>query len=170
MKVYASIILLFCLTSNVKAQEQSKYRIISSNFGSSGSSQTIISENKVYKISQSIGQASVIGTHKSNNGYVLRQGYQQPLDNLSRAQNIDFSLNASVYPNPFSHQITIKFQSIIKDDIATLLVDVTGKVIFSKIFSASQTLNLQITNIQKGTYFLKVVTDNKQFNTKLIKI
>ena len=49
------------------AQEHSEYRIIRSNLGSGGSSQNVLTTNGTYKVSQSIGQSSVIGTH-SNNG------------------------------------------------------------------------------------------------------
>ncbi|WP_299114855.1 T9SS type A sorting domain-containing protein [uncultured Winogradskyella sp.] len=168
MKTFLPILLLFCFTQVCLAQTNSSYRIISSNLGSSGSSQTIATTQGTYNVSQSIGQSSVIGTH-SNGNYVLRQGYQQPLFNISIVTEVDYNLEAKVYPNPFNQQVTIDFTSPIKNDIMVLLNDVTGKLIYSNVYSAAQKIDLQFNNIQSGTYFLKVVSGSKHFNSKLIK-
>ncbi len=168
MKAFLPILVLFCFTQVCLAQTNSSYRILSSNLGSSGSSQTIATTQGTYNVSQSIGQSSVIGTHRNSN-YVLRQGYQQPLFNISIVAEVDYNLEAKVYPNPFSQQVTIDFTSPIKNDIMVLLNDVTGKLIYSNNFSAAQKIDLQFNNIQSGAYFLKVVSGSKHFNSKLIK-
>ncbi|ARV09014.1 hypothetical protein BTO05_04955 [Winogradskyella sp. PC-19] len=156
--------------NSVSGQTISEYRIISSNLGTAGSSTTVATANGTYLVSQSVGQASVIGTHSSSNGYIVRQGYQQPLENLNSTVNTTVNLNAKVHPNPFTRDINISFSSIIKNNVNIQLFDVLGKLIYSDKHTASQTINLQLGHIQKGTYFLKVTSKNKSFNTKLIKI
>lgn len=154
----------------VSGQTTSEYRIITSNLGTAGSSNTVVTTRGTYLVNQSVGQSSVIGTHTSSNGYIVRQGYQQPLENLNSTVNIVVNLNAKVHPNPFTRDINISFSSIIKNDVNIQLFDVLGKLVYSDKHTASQSINLKLGHVQKGTYFLKVTSKNKSFNTKLIKI
>lgn len=169
MKKLAYILFLFCFGQVLQAQDNSGYRIISSNLGSSGSSQDVVTANGTYKVSQSIGQSSVIGTH-TKNGYYLRQGYQQPSANVKAFKEHNYQLEAKVYPNPFVNEIEIEFSTKISKDIAVSIFDVNGRTIYSQIFLPSQELELQINDVANGTYFLKVVSGEHHFNTKLIKI
>lgn len=169
MKTLIYIILLFGCLQDVQAQETSGYRIIRSSLGSSGSSQTVVTTNGTYKVSQSIGQASVIGTH-FNKGYYLRQGYQQPLRKINVAGGYNYNLEAKVFPNPFNNSITITFSTSILNDISVILYDVEGKIIHSDYFLPAQKINLKINSISSGTYLLKVTSGRQFFDTKLIKI
>ncbi len=163
------IVAIICFIMQSQGQESQGYRIISSNLGSSGSSNVVETSNGVYKISQSVGQSSVIGTH-TNNGYYLRQGYQQPLGQSIDLRNFDVDLNAIVFPNPFEKSFTIKFRTSIKDDIAISMYDLNGRIIHSQTSHPTQRVDVLINTISSGTYFLKVTTGTKRFSTKLIKI
>ena len=170
MKKILYILISLCFVQLIQAQENSEYRIIRSNLGSSGSSQSVVTSKGTYKISQSVGQASVIGTYSSN-GYILRQGYQQPANKIKvSAENPDYSLNAKVYPNPFSQKLTITFSTEMQKDTSILMYDVSGKVIYNQNFTPTQDIEVQLQDIASGAYFLKVTSGNKHFNTKLIKI
>jgi hypothetical protein len=169
MKTKLYIFLIICFAQELRAQDNSGYRIVSSNMGSSGSSQNVETSNGIYKVSQSIGQASVIGTHATN-GYILRQGYQQPLSDVKRVKMLYYSLQAKVYPNPFSRFLTITFSDIIRNDISVKIFDINAKVIHTQEFLPAQEVELNINTISIGTYFLKVTSGRKHFNTKLIKI
>lgn len=169
MKNFIYLILFLGFSQLCSAQENSGYRIKTSSVGSSGSSNVVETTKGTYIISQSIGQASVIGTHQSN-GYILRQGYQQPLDGKVVNETLDYELNAKVYPNPFSRNISITFSTLLEDDISITMYDITGKVIHTqKVLPANQ-IDVRLNNIEAGTYFLKVISGKKYFNTKLIKI
>lgn len=169
MKALFSTIILFSFVQQFQAQNNSGYRIIRSNLGSSGSSQTVETSNGIYKISQSIGQSSVIGTFYSN-GYYLRQGYQQPSGIIKSIRKNNFELRAKIYPNPFSKTLFISFSDEIINDISVSIFDVEARKIYSQEFMPSQQIKIQIQNISSGNYFLKVASGSKQFNTKLIKI
>lgn len=164
MKSFLCTLLLFCFVQEFQAQ-----RIISSNIGTSGSSQTVVTSNGTYKISQSVGQSSVIGTH-SNSGYVLRQGYQQPTTKAKATTDFDDNLKTKVYPNPFKQKISIIFGDVMQQDISVVLYDIHGRQIHSQEFLPMQDLELHIKDVASGTYFLKVLSGKKHFNTKLIKI
>lgn len=170
MKKNIYLLMFLCFVQLIQAQENSEYRIIRSNLGSSGSSQSVVTAKGTYNISQSVGQASVIGTH-SNNGYVLRQGYQQPATKLKlKPKAEDYSLNAKVYPNPFNQKVTITFSALLEYDISIVMYDITGKIIHTQNVEAAQGVEIQLQDIASGTYFLKVMSGKKYFNTKLLKI
>ncbi|WP_422107836.1 T9SS type A sorting domain-containing protein [Winogradskyella sp.] len=162
-------IVLFWLAQMTYAQNHSQYRIISSNLGSSGSSQTVQTNKGTYKVSQSIGQSSVIGTYQ-NNGYYLRQGYQQPLTEGKITQDYDFDLLAKVFPNPFENAIIITFSGPILNNVSVLIFDINSKIVYAQEFLPAQRLGVQIKDVASGTYFLRVSSGKKRFNTKLIKI
>ncbi|MGF1554752.1 T9SS type A sorting domain-containing protein [Paucihalobacter sp.] len=150
------------------AQDNSAYRIIRSNLGSSGSSQAVVTENGVYMLSQSVGQSSVIGTH-TNNGYYLRQGYQQPMYKIKTQRDFELKLKAKIYPNPFTQIINIAFGNAMKYPIRLLIYDVHGKIVHAQEFLPAQNLQLILNNISSGSYLLKMVSNGKHYNAKLIK-
>lgn len=152
-----------------QAQENSGHRIMRSNLGSSGSSQSVVTSNGTYNVSQSIGQSSVIGTHFKN-GYYLRQGYQQPSTKIKVLKEITYELDAKVYPNPFNQVITISFGEAVQHPISVTIFDVNAKLIYSENFSAMHRLQLNLSDFSDGIYMLKVHSDTQFFNTKLIKI
>lgn len=169
LKGLLSLVFLLCFVTEFYAQSNSGYRIIRTNLGSAGSSITVQTSNGKYNVSQSIGQSSVIGTYY-NNGYYLRQGYQQPSFKVKVDKEKNYTLDAKVFPNPFSQYVTIRFSDNIINDISVTILDVNSKHIYSRRFSPSQTVKLNIIDISNGIYFLNVISGIKQFNTKLIKI
>lgn len=170
MKKNLYILMLLCFAQVLQAQDNSEYRIIRSNLGSSGSSHNVTTTMGTYKISQSVGQASVIGTHY-NRGYYLRQGYQQPLTKIkAKPKDSDDSLSAKVHPNPFSQFITVRFSETMLNDISVMMFDVNARIIHTQEFLPAQSIELRLRDIASGNYFLKVISGNKYYQTKLIKI
>lgn len=163
---------VLCFAFSVEAQnstESRAYSIIRSNFGASGSSHTIVTKKGTYSVSQSIGQTSVIGTH-SNNGYYLRQGYQQPSSGIKVSPSLkNNDLSATVYPNPFEQSVSIAFSQSMKNNISVMVFNLKGKLIYSKEYNPSQQIQIHFDALSSGTYLLKVVSNNKLFHSKLIK-
>jgi hypothetical protein len=168
MRTSLQILILLCSVQVFQAQDNSGYRIMRSNVGSSGSSQTVVTSSGTYKISQSIGQASVIGTHY-NNGYYLRQGYQQPMHKIKIVEEFDLDLNAKIHPNPFNQTIRITFSSKIEEDISVKIFDIHGRIVHAQEFLPAQNLELRLNDISSGSYFLKAISKGKHFTAKLIK-
>ncbi|TBN04851.1 T9SS type A sorting domain-containing protein [Hyunsoonleella flava] len=145
------------------------YKIIRSNVGVGGSSKTFQTSKGTYVVSQSIGQSSVIGT-SINNGYYLRQGFQQPHERIKVTKSTYSSLRAIVYPNPFDYNIQISFNESISKDINIEVYNVLGKLVYSKSFSPSRKIQINLENLSSGSYTLKAISNGKLFNSKLIKI
>ena len=170
MKGFLQIVFMCFFISAIHSQNSKSYTIVSFNLGHGGSSKVIATPKGNYKVSQSIGQSSVIGTHYGN-GYYLRQGYQQPQQKI-KIEKTSFktnSLNAIVYPNPFEESVSIFFSKSVENEISVLVFDIAGKAIYNGKFSASQNILLNLNTISSGTYLLKVLSKNKVFNAKLIK-
>lgn len=76
----------------------------------------------------------------------------------------DVNINKSdirVYPNPASNLATIAFEQAPKAGFQLEVVDITGKVVLSKHYHASQELNhpIDITNWNNGLYLIKIMVD-----------
>ena len=169
--VFISIIIL---ATGYGQQEDStsngdSYSISKSTVGISGISKTIESNDKIYNVSQSIGQASVIDTY-INNGYTLLQGYQ--LAKISHKINqvaIDNNLKAVVFPNPFHESIQISFEDRITNDISVVVFDMMGRIVHTQNFPPSQLIKLSLGDVPGGLYILKVTVESKQFIAKPTK-
>lgn len=144
------------------------YKIIRSNTGFGGSSKVFYTSKGMYVVSQSIGQSSVIGT-ANNNGYYLRQGYQQPHKPIKVIKTSVDGLKALVYPNPFNYSVQILLKESNSKNIAVEIYDVAGKMLYNKNFTPSKNIQLDLSHFSSGVYLLKAISDGKLFNSKLIK-
>ncbi|GGD26109.1 T9SS type A sorting domain-containing protein [Hyunsoonleella pacifica] len=171
---YISIlVLMIFIAPSVIGQsktQNSEYRVVRSSVGIGGSSKTFQTSKGKYTISQSIGQASVIGT-ASTSGYYLRQGFQQPHSKIViKTSKESSSLKALVFPNPFEERVTISFKETIKTKVIVEIHDVSGKLVYKSQFLPSKTIQLNLNSLSTGSYILKAHTDDKILNSKLIKI
>jgi hypothetical protein len=143
--------------------------IVRSTVGAGGSSQTVTFNNKSYFVSQSIGQASVIGT-SNKNGYTIRQGFQQPPHSLKISSlNEEGNLKAKIFPNPFQQSVYISFKDLIENDVSVIMHDISGRLILKETFAASQLITLPLANIANGDYILNVIAENKYLTISIIK-
>jgi len=71
------------------------------------------------------------------------------------------SIQATIYPNPFQEQISITSQSEIS---SVQIIDLNGKI----IHQTNQT-NIQLSNLEKGTYFVKIISGNSSAVKKIQK-
>ena len=112
--------------------------------------------------SQTIGQTAVeiIGTA----GYVLTQGFQQPLvvnleDTSSRGNGVD------VYPNPATDYVNVKLFGDVARNFRIELINITGTIIKSiKIRFITDYYHIeqiQLSDIKIGLYFVRVISDDK---------
>jgi Secretion system C-terminal sorting domain len=159
----------YAQNTNTSKNNTGLYVIIRSSTGIGGSSNTIITNSGRYIVSQSIGQSSTIGT-SSNAGYTLRQGYQQPaisIDIITLPE--DNKLNVTIYPNPFEQIVAISFSELMINDVSIIVFDINGRLILSQKHPPSQLIKLPLKEISSGAYLIKVSSNGKQFNAKLIK-
>ncbi|MEZ5018185.1 MAG: S8/S53 family peptidase [Flavipsychrobacter sp.] len=77
-----------------------------------------------------------------------------------------------VGPNPFTNTLDIRLLQSFNGQLDILLTDATGKVVYqlnSKAFQGSQKITLDLPELSRGVYFLKVITDSDERSVKLVK-
>jgi len=168
-KILIYVFLLSFVSFQLKAQGYINPDLIRSTTGISGSSKNILINSHNYVIQQSVGQSSVIGTFWGNN-YVLRQGFIQPYISEKIQDGIETkSLNLHVYPNPVFEFLFLEFNEVINGELKITMIDMTGRLLFSETYQASQKIQLYVKDLSSGQYILKVISNDKNFIRKIIK-
>ena len=91
--------------------------------------------------------------------------------NLSN-ENIKFlEKKIVVYPNPANVNLTILFPKEINQNLKIEIIDLLGRISFSEQYEnqLNTEIKINISNLSKGNYLLKIISDN-EFVTKKINI
>ncbi len=75
----------------------------------------------------------------------------------------------NIYPNPFSHSVTINVSSSEGKLKEILLMNMLGKVIIHDE-SALEKIELDVSNLESGTYLLRVRHAENYYTEKIIKL
>jgi len=120
------------------------------------------------KVLQSVGQLSPIGNYFSNKTLVV-QGFQQPFLMASIEETI-IDEGIIVYPNPFSTDLNIKFESLKPEQIRIDVYDVNGKFIASfKPENTEEIITLPLETLMSAEYLIRLRAKNLEYSTKVIK-
>ncbi|WP_452222412.1 T9SS type A sorting domain-containing protein [Lacinutrix salivirga] len=89
--------------------------------------------------------------------------------NVALSINEFSSYNFKFYPNPANNQITIQLNTNLNEECLVEIINLQGKKIIEKnIKSETSNINLNVSNLQSGLYFVKLKLKNKQAIKKLI--
>ena len=164
LKLFLIILPVF-ISLNINAQVPVKLR---SALSAGGSSKIVMSDGHQYYLQQSIGQPGITGLSQNNN-YQLRQGFIQPLAGSINIMTSG-SLQATIFPNPFSENIIISFSEKMPDFLYIALYDLNGKIIYFKKHGASYNLIVDAGYLPPGVYFVRISTTTKYYYSKIIKL
>ncbi len=89
-----------------------------------------------------------------------------PCDSLSSIKENKPKTKVAVYPNPFHDKITIESDNQLIEEIA--LTDLLGRIILAETNIYKRKKELNLSNLNKGIYFLKINTNNNYVNYKII--
>jgi PKD repeat protein/photosystem II stability/assembly factor-like uncharacterized protein len=81
-------------------------------------------------------------------------------------------INYSVYPNPTNGTTHLIFDAITQSDIGVEMVDVIGKTVYSKIYNSfigRQESEIDLSQFDKGIYFLSIKNDKGVATKKIVK-
>ena len=85
------------------------------------------------------------------------------VSNISQGEGI------KLYPNPANDVITVNLGSNFPSDKTLLVYDMYGKLVIEQdISNQSNLVNIDLSNYNKGLYFIKVVSELSQFTEKII--
>lgn len=76
---------------------------------------------------------------------------------------------ATVYPNPATNNLQINLNSSVRGNVEVSIVDLAGRTVSKQSFNASEKLEMNISNLAKGTYMVRVLTENAQSVQRVIK-
>ena len=79
--------------------------------------------------------------------------------------------NLSIYPNPTTGMLNVKFDAEKQGDVQVKLISINGQVIFNEIMSASSSQynnSFDISDQAKGIYLLSITSDNDKIDRKIV--
>jgi PKD repeat protein len=79
-----------------------------------------------------------------------------------------FAKNISIFPNPNKGNFTIKFSQV-EEAYMIEITDITGKMVYSKLNSASEQIEVELKNESPGMYFVKILSGDNKAIFKVIK-
>jgi len=161
---------LFFSTNVIIAQ-----KVESSTFASGGA--TTVINGKYY--SHVIGQSSVVAGTATKSGVTMRQGFKQPNLLARTIQHSGLKIQVSeenpmtytVFPNPFSDKIKIKFSEISKSPTFIAIYNISGQSVWEKMYPEKiDEVNLtDFENVRIGKYILHIVYKGKPFIASIVK-
>lgn len=117
----------------------------------------------------SVGQVAYTSIENASGS--VYQGVQQPYVLITTGvnTNANIDLTMAVYPNPSTTLINLSVQNLDLKNLSYQLFDVQGKLLLTqKITDAKSTILME--EYAAGSYFLKVIDNNKELKTfKIIK-
>ena len=121
-------------------------------------------------MSYTVGQvfySSVTGTNSK-----VAEGVQQPYDIFrvtSSRENMGLSETVSVYPNPTTEHMFIKFKTPINKGLSYQLFNTQGQLLTGKTINSSQTI-ISMDSYVPSIYYIKIFQNHKEVTSfKIIK-
>ena len=166
-----NLLVAFALSSNFLLAQT-----VESSTIASGGSTTVIN-GKYY--SHVIGQSSVVAGTATKSGVTMRQGFKQPNLLARTIQHSGLKIQVSeenpmtytVFPNPFSDKIKIKFSEVSKSPTFIAIYNISGQSIWEKMYPEKiDEVNLtDFENVRIGKYILHIVYKGKPFIASIVK-
>ena len=156
--------MLFFIPLSIMGQEKLKETL-----ASGGSSHIVYGAVTSYFVQESIGQGSVINTFTSPTNYSSRQGYIQPISASTLYNGFADMIDADIWPNPFTEIVNINFNEPLVGPIKVQVYDLTGRVVYDQSLSPTPSIVLLLDKLSRGTYLLKIESQERSLTSKLIK-
>ena len=115
----------------------------------------------------SVGQSSVIGNNMSG-GFLITQGFVQPLSDLYYVEDINTNFNVAVYPNPFVNEFEASFDKEY-NNMNVLIQTLSGQTVLRKNYKKNNSIRVDLSGYSGQTYIVTINADGKTFTAKLIK-
>lgn len=155
------LLLLFTMCAGLVYAQQSSPEVVSSA-GESYRGNSV-------RLDWTLGELAVATVQ--NGSQQITQGFHQPRYSITSVQDLPEDIgNIRVYPNPSSDRIEMDFHFNQTMDIKIHLVDVTGRMIWSKADIGERIKHVKdIEHLTCGTYFLNIVIDDNRY-TQTFKV
>ena len=91
----------------------------------------------------------------------------RPVACLVDIEDIMVDLKVNIYPNPASDQVVIDMNELSFRHARIDILDITGKLIYTKEFDQSGSYTIPVDNFRAGLYFVQINADGKRITKKL---
>ena len=99
------------------------------------------------------------------------QSMQYMANTLGNSQIQNNSELIKVYPNPANNSLYINLALDSEANIKLQILSIEGRLVFDKNINSNSFNNIDISKIEKGVYFIKIVNNgNVLYKDKLIKL
>ena len=115
----------------------------------------------------SVGQSSVIGNNMSG-GFLITQGFVQPLSDSYYVEDINTNFNVAVYPNPFVNEFEASFDKVY-NNMNVLIQTLSGQTVFRRNYLNNNSIRINLSGYSGQIYIVTINADGKTFTAKLIK-
>ena len=108
-----------------------------------------------------------------NSYYRLKQTDFDGQFTYSDIELVTFSSNGAfevkVFPNPASELLSVTFDGGLNlNEVKIRLVDVSGKQVFSKIFTENQEIAINVSNLNRGIYLIEVLSGKFAYKSRVL--
>jgi hypothetical protein len=158
MKHYPVILITLLLALSASAQKQ---EVIASAGG--------YNVNGNLTISWTLGE-TIIPTFQNGN-LILTHGFQQQLIVTAIEEKLEDVVKVTVYPNPATDNINIRFEEPLDGEVTIRLLNSQGKLVKTDVMEVTaveKQINLQ--DLPSGAYFLKLTKDKLSNVYKVVKL
>ncbi|MCG8697514.1 MAG: T9SS type A sorting domain-containing protein, partial [Bacteroidales bacterium] len=83
-------------------------------------------------------------------------------------ENKQEQFEINIYPNPASDKVTVRFTGSSQDKGIVELFDAMGQLVLKTTVNKQEEIQLDVTDLSSGTYFVRMSKDEKSFVQKLI--
>lgn len=77
-------------------------------------------------------------------------------------------INSRIFPNPFDKNLTIQLDNNVTD-LNVSLYSLIGETVYTNDFNGTNQVDLNLENVKKGIYLLRIKADNKLITKKIVK-
>lgn len=76
---------------------------------------------------------------------------------------------AVVYPNPARDHLSVSLNKAVSGKVRVSIIDLAGRTVAEQSFNATENFEMNIAGLAKGTYMVKVLTENAQSIQRVVK-
>jgi len=107
----------------------------------------------------------------ANNSNTLTQGFHQPKNTSSSAEDFENKLLLTLFPNPTKSTVTIQSSNTDKFNLIITITDYLGRILNTENIDSSN-WKFDLTNLPNTCYYFNIysISDNKTETFKIIKL
>jgi len=124
-------------------------------------------------ISWTLGE-TIISTFRDdpeNPTIMLTHGFQQQIIVTTVEENLEILVNVTVYPNPASEVLNIRFEKPLDSDMNLVLLSQDGRLVKRDVIEATTfEKQMSMENLPSGIYFLRLIKGKLSNVYKVVRL